>query len=225
MNKIDFKLYLITDRNQVKNQDLMPALEAALQGGVRAMQLREKDLSDRQVYELGCRLRALTRRYGAKLFINDRADIAVAVEADGVHLTQTGYSAKEARSIIGDTGIIGVSTHSLKEAEIAENARADFITLGPVFETPSKMGYGPPLGITALRETALKVRIPVFAIGGMKKENVSSVLEGGAQGIALISGILAAPDVKRAAKEFISLIQERKPYEPDPYVTLRGDLS
>jgi thiamine-phosphate pyrophosphorylase len=213
MNEIDFQLYLITDRKQTKGQELLPALEAALQGGVRAVQLREKDLSDREVFELGCEIRKLTRRYGARLFINDRADLALAVKADGVHLTQTSYPAGEARKIIGKSGIIGVSTHSLHEARKAEEDGADFITLGPVFETPSKMVYGPPVGLSTLEQVIEAVTIPVFAIGGIKKENILSAIHAGAHGIALISGILVDSNVKQAAKEFISVAASTHPAE------------
>lgn len=213
MKQIDFQLYLITDRNQVRNQDLLSALDEALEGGVRAVQLREKDLSDRELFELGRSLRTLTRNHGARLFINDRADLAVAVEADGVHLTQTSYSAREARKIVGPNSLIGVSTHSLEQAKKAEDDGADFITLGPIFETPSKKGYGPPIGITLLEEAARTAKIPILAVGGVKKENLSSVLDAGAHGIALISGILAAPDIKQAAREFVSIIHGTHPIE------------
>jgi len=206
MNSVDYRLYLVTDRKQVGGQGLVAAVRQALEGGVRAVQLREKDLSDREVYKLGCELRVLTRDFGAGLFINDRADLALAVEADGVHLTQTSYSAGEARKIIGQSGIVGVSTHSMDQARKAEEEGADFITLGSVFETPSKKAYGPPVGIPLLEQVLQVVDIPVFAIGGIKKGNAPSVLHAGAHGVALISGILAASDVKKEAWEFINLI-------------------
>ncbi|PIW85400.1 MAG: thiamine phosphate synthase [Nitrospirae bacterium CG_4_9_14_3_um_filter_53_35] len=209
MKPIDFELCLITDRRQVKDEALLPELREALEGGVQAIQLREKDWSDRRIFETGLELRKLTREFGARLFINDRADLAAAVESDGVHLTQSGYSAAEARKIIGDSKYIGVSTHSLEEAARAQEDGADFITFGPVFETPSKRAYGPPVGLDRLSEVTRKIRIPVFAVGGINKENTHAVLDAGAHGIALISGILTATDVRKAAREFISLINER----------------
>ncbi|MEK6775818.1 MAG: thiamine phosphate synthase [bacterium] len=213
MKQIDFQLYLITDRKQVRNQDLLSALDEALEGGVRAVQLREKDLSDRELFELGRALRTLTRNHGARLFINDRADLAVAVEADGVHLTQTSYSAREARKIVGSDRLIGVSTHSLEQVRKAEDDGADFVTLGPIFATPSKMEYGHPLGLPLLEKTVRQVNVPVFAIGGIKKQNALSVLDAGAHGIALISGILATPDLKQAAGEFVSILHGTHPIE------------
>jgi thiamine-phosphate pyrophosphorylase len=206
MNAVNFRLYLVTDRKQVPGQDLDAAVRQALEGGVRSVQLREKDLSDREVYELGRELRTLTHEFGASLFVNDRADLARAVNADGVHLTQNSYSASDARRIIGEAGLIGVSTHSLKQAKKAEQEGADFITLGPVFETPSKKAYGPPVEIALLEQVVHAVRVPVFAIGGIKKNNIDPVLHAGAHGIALISGILAAPEIKQAAREFVTLV-------------------
>lgn len=208
MRKVDFHLYLITDRTQVIHEDLLTAVQQALDGGVKSVQMREKDWSDRQVFKMGSALRTLTRDYGAKLFINDRADLTVAVEADGVHLTQSSYSAKEARKIVGESCLIGVSTHSVDEARQAQEQGADFVTLGPVFETPAKMRYGPPVGLGILRDVLRTVQIPVLAIGGIKRENLSSVLACGACGVALISGILATPDIKVAASKIDSLIQD-----------------
>lgn len=206
MKMVDFKLYLITDRMQVANRDLMNTVEAALKGGVPAVQLREKDLSDRQIYELGVKLRVLTRKHGARLFVNDRADIVSAVDADGVHLTQAGYCPKDARRILGAEKLIGVSTHSLAQAEAAEVEGADFITLGPVFDTPSKRQYGPPVGTKLVREVTRVIRIPVFGIGGIKPELFSDVSRAGAHGVALISGILAAGNVRKAAERFAALV-------------------
>ncbi len=210
MAEVDFTLYLVTDRRQIPGGDLLAALREALEGGVRAVQLREKDLSDREIFELGCRVRTLTRGYGAKLFINDRADIAVAVEADGVHLTQKSYSAKEARRIVGESGRIGVSVHSLRQARSAEEEGADFLTFGPVFDTPSKRMYGPPVGADRLRQATETVRIPVFAIGGIREERISVVMDSGAYGIALISGILAEQDVRAAAGKYLSRIDRKE---------------
>lgn len=206
MNSVDFRLYLVTDRKQVGRQGLVAAVRQALEGGVRAVQLREKDLSDREVYKLGCELRILTRDSGAVLFINDRADLALAVEADGVHLTRSSYSPREARRIVGAASMIGVSTHALSEARQAEQEGADFITLGPIFETPSKKAYGPPLGIPLLEEVVHGVDVPVFAIGGIKKGSVPTVLHAGAHGVALISGILGESDARDKAREFMHLI-------------------
>ncbi len=152
-------------------------------------------------------LRELTTRYGAKLFINDRVDIALAVDADGVHLGGESIPASAARKAAGEDMLIGVSTHSIEEAEKAEEEGADFVTLGPVFETPSKLKYGRPLGPGLLRESSGRIFIPVFAIGGIKKERLGSVLEAGASGIALISAILGFEDIRSNTEEFMRLLK------------------
>jgi len=182
---------------------MLEAIEKALKGGLKAVQLREKDLGIRELLDLACRMRALTAGYGAKLFINDRADIALTVDADGVHLSRTGIPVQAARKAAEGRLMIGVSTHSLQEAQQAEADGADFITLGPVYETPSKMQYGKPIGIHLLNEAASNCRIPVFAIGGITIKRIEDVLEQGASGVALISAILAAEDIKKTTEEFM----------------------
>jgi thiamine-phosphate pyrophosphorylase len=174
--KIDFSLYLITDRKLFTvYRSLLTAVEKALKGGVRAIQLREKDLGTRELLKMAYRMRELTKQYKAKLFINDRFDVALAVEADGVHLTQNSIPVDAVRSAVKKKLLIGASTHSLKEAKLAEKKGADFITMGPVYRTPSKLKYGKPVGIDALKEVCKKIKIPVFAIGGIKGSRIPSV--------------------------------------------------
>lgn len=207
---IDFKVYLITDRKIVMpHSSLLTAIRKALKGGVRAVQIREKDLSTRELLVLAYRLRDLTERYQAKLFINDRVDIALTVGANGVHLTQAGIPADAVRKVLKDKLLIGVSTHSLKEARDAEKAGADFITFGPVYRTPSKLRYGPPLGIEALREVCRKIRIPVFAIGGVKARRMGNLIDAGVHGVAMISEVLGASNVQGKAEEIVSMIENR----------------
>ena len=182
---------------------MLEAVEKALQGGVKAVQLREKDLGIRQLLDLAYRMRALTAAYGAKLFINDRVDIALAVDADGVHLGCTSIPVSAARKASGGRLMVGASTHSLREAKQAEEDGADFVTLGPVYETPSKMQYGRPIGIELLNEAARNCNIPVFAIGGIKIGRIGEVLGQGAFGAALISAVLTAEDIQKTTEEFI----------------------
>jgi thiamine-phosphate pyrophosphorylase len=173
----------------------LPAVVAdALRGGLHAVQLREKDLSSCQLFELAVELRAVTREYGAKLLINDRVDIALAVGADGVHLGKASLPVAVARHMLGSARIIGYSAHSVDEARNAERDGADFVTFGPIFATPSKAAYGEPLGLTRLAEAASALTIPVFALGGVKISSVDEALSAGARGIALISAIFSAQD-------------------------------
>jgi thiamine-phosphate pyrophosphorylase len=191
---IDFSLYLITDRMQTAGRALPAVVADALRGGLRAVQLREKDLAAAQLFEIAVELRQLTREYGAKLLVNDRVDVALAAGADGVHLGKGGLPVREARRILGSERLIGYSAHSADEALQAQRDGADFVTLGPVYHTPSKAQYGEPLGLSALSEAVRVVAIPVFALGGVKHSSVAEVLSAGAHGVALISAIMAAPN-------------------------------
>ena len=161
---IDFNLYLITDRLRNVEHRLVEVVEEALKGGVRAVQLREKDLPSRDLYELAYELRKVTTRYNARLFVNDRLDIAMAVDADGVHLGERSIPIHRARRVLGEKKLIGVSCHRLDELRQAEKEGADLAVFGPVFPTPSKAAYGEPLGIEMLRKAALSVRIPILAV-------------------------------------------------------------
>jgi thiamine-phosphate pyrophosphorylase len=206
--RVDFKLYLVTDRKLVTHySSLLTAVRHALKGGVKAVQIREKDLSTRELIMLSYKLRYLTERYQAKLFINDRVDIALAVGADGVHLTQASIPADAVKRALKDKLLIGVSTHSLKEARNAERAGADFITFGPVYKTPSKLKYGPPLGIEALTEVCRRIRIPVFAIGGVKARRIGNLVDAGVYGVAMISEILGARNIQKKAEELTNMIE------------------
>ncbi len=196
---IDFRLYLITDRHRCRT-DIFRAIEEALMEGLRAVQLREKDLPIRERLTWAFRLKALTDRYSAMLFINDRVDIAVAVEAHGVHLTKDSIPVEVVRRHWPGL-LIGYSAHSLEEALEAESQGADFVTFSPVFETASKPGVIPQ-GLQRLRTVCSAVRVPVFALGGITPENAEAVIEQGAHGIAVVSAILGSEDVREATKSF-----------------------
>jgi thiamine-phosphate pyrophosphorylase len=213
--RIDFNLYLITDRKQVKTGNLTDAVEKALQGGVRAVQLREKDLSSRELYELAVELRRITSRFKAKLFINDRLDIALAVDADGVHLAENSIPADQARKLLSPEKLIGVSCHNLQGAVAAEKNGADLITFGPIFQTPSKAIYGEPVGLEKLAAAASALSIPVFGLGGIKADNISSVLTAGAFGIALISDIIAADNPMQSTSRIIDILSTIRSYSDE----------
>jgi thiamine-phosphate pyrophosphorylase len=205
---VDFNLYLITDRKQTR-LSLPEAIRFALKGGVRAVQLREKDLPVRELLALARELREITSEFKARLFVNDRIDVAVAVDADGVHLGHQSMPVGAARKIVGSRMLIGASTHTLNEALEAEQGGADFITFGPVFMTPSKAGFGAPVGLEALKEVKNHIQIPVFGLGGIKRENIPEVVQTGSDGIALISAILAAENIQKAAEDVVNALTKR----------------
>ena len=203
---VDFKLYLITDCKQIK-MPLPEAVRLALSGGVRAIQVREKDLPVRELLSLSRELRVLTKEFGAKLFINDQVDIAMAVEADGIHLGHQSMPALAVRKIVGNKMTIGVSTHNIDEARAAEAEGADFITFGPIFETPSKLKMVNPVGLEAIKDVKRAINIPIFALGGIHGRNIGHVLWAGAYGISMISAIFGAEDIKKKAKNITEMIQ------------------
>jgi len=207
-NGIGFRLYLVTDRRLfASTASLFTAVEDALRAGVRAVQLREKDLNIRELLNMAYRMKELTDRYGARLFINDRVDVAIAVEAHGVHLGQNSIPASAAKKVSKGRLIVGVSTHSITEALDAAKDGADFITFGPVYQTSSKLKYGEPVGIDALKTVCSKVSIPIIAIGGIKIDKIKEVMDCGVDGVAVISAILASDDIKLTTEGFLRCLQ------------------
>jgi len=199
---LDFlQVYLITDFMRIGKSRFLSALEEALQGGVRSLQLREKRLNSKDLLTLALEVKPLVQRYNAKLFINDRADIAVMAGADGVHLTEASVQASEVKNNFPEL-IVGVSTHSLEGARLAETQGADFITFSPIYETPSKTSYGPPQGLDPLRQVTQSARLPVLALGGITLHRVPECLEHGAFGVAVISDIWDSTDIKQHSSEY-----------------------
>jgi thiamine-phosphate pyrophosphorylase len=203
-----FHLYLVTDRHRTAGRPLLDVVEQALQGGVDAVQLREKDLPTRELCELARGLRERCRRHGARLLINDRIDVALAVGADGVHLPADSFLSADARRLLGARALIGVSTHQIGEANAAAAGGADFIVFGPIFETPSKQPFGPPVGLSALAAVARAVELPVFAIGGVTAQRIGSLQQHGASGVAVISAILEAQQPQHAAEALRAALQQ-----------------
>lgn len=174
---------------------------AALRGGVTAVALREKDLDARSLLQLARALRPLTRRHGALLIVNDRADVARAAGADGVHLGQRSLPVDAARRALG-RGLVGVSTHTLAEARAAERAGADYVFYGPIHDTPSKRGRLAPRGPRGLRRVAAALGIPVVAIGGIDPDRAAALGRAGAAGVAAIRGLVAARRPATAARAY-----------------------
>ena len=202
------RFYLITDKKRLPTGTFFEALESALKGGARSIQLREKDLAPDCLRGLAKKVKVLTNQYGASLFINSHADIAGEVGAEGVHLTELGPSAREIRRRYPQL-LIGVSTHSLEGVREAKEQGADFVTFGPVFETPSKKKYGPPQGLDRLQEISQSVAIPIVALGGIKLDHVTTVLDHGAFGVAMISAVWDSENIEGTTSDFIKSVYRR----------------
>ncbi len=181
-------------------------MTVAIAAGVRFFQYRNKSGSRRAVYETSLRLAPLAKRSDVLFFVNDHADIAAAVDADGVHLGQDDLPIENARALLGKKKLIGISTHSREQAMAAESAGADYIGFGPVFATATK-DAGRVQGCAGITRIKQAVSIPVIAIGGITHENVRDVISAGADGVAVITAILSAPDIGRAAGAMIARIE------------------
>jgi thiamine-phosphate pyrophosphorylase len=182
-----FELCYITDRRGLEPRPLLPVIVTAIRASVDLVQIREKDLPTRELLSLVEAAVDVARGSATRVVVNDRLDVARALGAAGVHLGTRSLLARVVRQQVPKEFLVGVSCHSLAEARAAEDAGADYAVLGPIFETPSKLPYGPPLGLARLREVAARVKIPLLALGGITVERVSACLEAGATGIAGIS--------------------------------------
>ena len=198
---IDFSLYLVADAEFVAGRDLLGLVGAAVRGGVTVVQLRAKNLSSRDFLELGIRTADLLARTGVPLLVNDRLDIALACGAAGVHLGQEDMPVPQARRILGRDRTIGVSVNTPEEALRAEREGADYIGAGPAYATATKETALSVLGPEGIGRVKRSVQIPVVAIGGISATNAADLQKSGADGIAVISAILGAPDARRAAEE------------------------
>jgi thiamine-phosphate pyrophosphorylase len=204
--KPHFNLYLITDRTQTKGRDLLWVLKEALDAGVTAVQLREKDLNGKDLFLLAEKVHKLCLSYQCALLINDRIDIALAVAAAGVQLGNASIPVAVARQLLGPEKMIGFSAHSLREAQEAEHSGADFVLFGPVYFTPSKAVFGAPQGLDSLKEIVEKVSLPVYAIGGIKAENIENLKHTGVSRFALISAIIGSDTPKAATHDLLRLM-------------------
>ena len=201
-NPLDFDLYPVTCQALSKGRSNLDVLDALIEGGARVVQLREKELSDREFFEMARAFRQRTEQAGMTLIINDRVDVCRAVEADGVHLGQDDFPLREARRLLGPNTIIGVSTHRVEQALRAVEEGADYINVGPIFETQTKQHSGPPVGLDLFREIRRLVNIPITVMGGIKLENLDQVLEAGARRIAVVSAVVGADDIATTVRQF-----------------------
>lgn len=204
---MDWTLYVITDRMLSRGKSHPEVARAAIEGGATIIQLRDKEASTRELIEAGLALRKLAREREVAFMVNDRVDVAMTVEADGVHVGQDDMPAKLARKLMGPGKIIGVSTSTVEEALGAEADGADYVSASPVFTTPTKPDTPPPTGLEGLRAIAEAVHVPVIAIGGINESNVEEVVKAGADGVAVISAVVAAPDIAEAARRLRKRIE------------------
>ena len=201
------KLTLITDRSLTRLPP-MQVVRLALEGGVTTVQLREKDLDSMNLFFLASELRNMTNEYGANLIINDRVDIALAVGADGVQMGKSSIPIMEARRLLGRDKLIGFSTHNMQEAVGSEENGVNYITLSPIYESPGK---GKPTGPGVIPTFRDCLRVPIIALGGINGDNAQEVLDNKADGIAVISAIMASEDPKAAAVRLRRILDSHKP--------------
>jgi thiamine-phosphate pyrophosphorylase len=208
--KVDYSLCVITGERFSRGRTLFEVAAEAIAGGATVIQLREKEFSTRRLIGEGLALRRLTLEKKVAFIVNDRVDVALAVDADGVHLGQDDLPLPDARKILGPGKIIGVSAHNLEQAVRAQEQGADYIGVGPVFETNTKdTGYA-PLGLDVFRSLKEKIFIPVLAIGGIKTENAGAVVRAGADGVAVISAVAGAPEIREASRALALAVREAK---------------
>lgn len=197
---LDMRLYLVTDRSYLAGRDFLTVLDAALRGGVTMIQLREKEASSREFFDLAIQVRELAHSHGVPLWINDRLDIALAVEADGLHIGQSDLPAAVARRLMPPAMKLGVSAQTVEQAIQAERDGADCLGVGAMFPTGTKSD-AKPVSADELRRIKQTVRIPIVAIGGINASNLALPMRYGADGVAVVSAIMFAPDPEAAARE------------------------
>ncbi len=206
----NWALYVITDHRAAAGRPLLELVQAALRGGATVVQLRMKDGPTREMLALGRALHEATRAAGVPLIVNDRLDVALALDAEGVHLGQDDLPAHLARPLIGPDRLLGVSVETVEQAEQALRDGADYLGAGDLFGTPSKPDAGPPIGLAALRAIVHAVPLPVVGIGGITLENAAAVIEAGAAGVAVISAVIGAPDPEQAARALRAIVDQRR---------------
>lgn len=204
MPPVNFRLLLVTDRTQTGGRSLPSLIQHAVNAGVPAVQLRERDLSTGEALALTREIQSITAPRAVPLIVNDRVDLVLAMNVDGVHLRANSLPVPVARRLVGPDRLVGVSTHSIGEVEQANRDGADYVLFGPIFDTPSKRPFGPPLGLAALREVCRRSTIPVFAVGGVTSASVPDIKRAGAHGVAVIGAILTRDDVAAATREMLA---------------------
>lgn len=206
MSSVNFRLLLVTDRHRTCGRSLSSALRQSVEAGLPAVQLRERDLPTRELLLLAQGIRLITSPRAVPLIINDRVDLMLALNLDGVHLRANSLPVSVARRLVGPDRLIGISTHSLAEVHAANRDGADYVVFGPIFDTPSKREFGSPVGLEQLAEVCRRSAVPVFAIGGVTRASVPDVLRAGAHGVAVIGAILAQDDIAAVTREIAAAL-------------------
>lgn len=204
MGSIDYSLYLVSDRSLLGGRDLLEEIIKAVKGGVSVVQLREKDAGSREFYNLALALKEKLEETGVPLIINDRLDIALAVNADGLHIGQDDLPLPVARRLLGADKLIGLSVSSRAEAEEGVRLGADYLGVGPVFTTPTKPDAAMPTGINLLAELKKHISIPLVAIGGINPDNITAIRGAGADGAAVVSALMGSDDIEMAARRIVA---------------------
>ncbi|WP_136796831.1 thiamine phosphate synthase [Desulfosediminicola ganghwensis] len=208
--KLNYSVYLVTDREMAGECNLADIVVAAVSGGVSCVQIREKNLPTRRFVEEARGLVEHLRPLGIPLIVNDRVDVALACDADGVHLGQNDMHIKDARSLLGGQKIIGISAESLADARRAELEGADYIGISPVFATATKADIAKPLGLGGVRIIRDNVQLPLVGIGGISAANAADVIQHGADGVAVVSAIIAAESPEASARELLQQVTSAK---------------
>jgi len=198
---MNYDLYIITDQRISHGKSHFEVAEAVLEGGATVLQFRDKEIGDSEAIEVCQKIHKLTKKKGVPFIVNDRVEIAKAVDADGVHLGQEDMSFGSARKILGKEKIIGISVETVEQALKAVEGGADYLGIGPIYPTATKPDAGKALGIARLKEIRESVNIPIVAIGGINENNLEEVLRAGADGVAVISAVVSAPDITEACRK------------------------
>ncbi len=213
MKNFDLSLYLVTDRSLSLGRPLEYVVEEAVKGGVSMVQLREKSCSSKEFYRQAIAIKACLKPYGIPLIINDRLDIVLACEADGLHIGQSDLPYEVARKILGKDKIIGLSVENIQDALEANKLDVDYIGISPVFGTPTKTDTAKELGLTGVREISLISKHPSVGIGGINSSNAREIIQAGADGISVVSAIMSASDPRLAASQLSAIVHQSKKTE------------
>ncbi len=208
MNKNILKLYLVTDRPLSLGRDLEQIVREAVEGGATIVQLREKDTPTGEFVALAKRLKALLAPLGVPLIINDRVDVALAADADGVHIGQSDMPYEDARRLLGHNKIIGLSVENFEDLERANALDVDYVGISPVYGTPTKSDTAEPFGLEGLRKAVRMSAHPTVAIGGMNAQTIAEVMQAGTDGVAVVSAICSAPSPRKAAEELKEIVTQ-----------------